>query len=148
MNPRWQVRVCFTSGMLEGGDGGLEKVRVLELCRRARPGCCCLAKTAPAKQKTDDGERGKPKSWLVCSFWSVFCVYPRGVSIGYGYHIVHDITHVAACCGCTAFLAIVSAVLCAVKTHTDSSPICVIAYLTMQLNQQTLFFVVWMIILF
>lgn len=38
------------------------------------------------------------------------CVYPRGVSIGYGYHIVHAITHVAAQCGssiCPALLVIV-----------------------------------------
>lgn len=58
---------------LQGGcaGGGLEKVRVLALCREACPDCCCLAKTAPEKQKTDDGERGEPKGWLVCSFCSV-----------------------------------------------------------------------------
>lgn len=98
---------------LQGGcaGGGLEKVRVLALCREACPDCCCLAKTAPEKQKTDDGERGEPKGWLVCSFCSVSVFTLEGVSIGYGYHIVHDITHVAAWCDpsiCPAFLLIVS----------------------------------------
>lgn len=57
-------------GVCARGGWGLEKVRVLELCRRACPGCCCLAKRAPAKQKTDDRETGKLKGWLVCSFCS------------------------------------------------------------------------------
>lgn len=57
-------------GVCAGGGWGLEKVRALELCRRACPGCCCLAERAPAKQKTDDRERGKLRGWLVCSFCS------------------------------------------------------------------------------
>lgn len=57
-------------GVCARGGWGLETVRVLELCRRACPGCCCLAKRAPAKQKTDDRETGKLKGWLVCSFCS------------------------------------------------------------------------------
>lgn len=60
------------------------------------------------------------------------------MSIGCGYHIVRRITHAAACCVSfigTALLAILSPLLHAVKTHTDSSLICVKTHLTMQLNR-------------
>lgn len=56
--------------------------------------------------------KGKLKGWLVFPMFCV-CVYPGGVSIGYVYHIVHDINHVAAWCGsliCPAWLVTVASV--------------------------------------
>lgn len=53
-SPETGARLQHLRGGCTGG-GGLEKVRVQELSREARPACCRLAKTAPGKQKTDDG---------------------------------------------------------------------------------------------
>lgn len=61
---------------------------------------------------TEGAGVGGLKGPLVCSFCST-SVYPPGVSIGYGYHIVHDVTHVAAWSSssiCPTLLAIVSSV--------------------------------------
>lgn len=79
MNPHRQVHVCSTSRVAVLGEG-LEKVRVLELCRKACPGCCCLAKTAPAKQKTDDRERGSWNTGLSVPSVLCLCLPSRGVN--------------------------------------------------------------------
>lgn len=68
MNPHRQVHVCSTSrvaalgggeeeedGRWRGEEGcGLEKVRVLEPCREACPGCCCFSQDSARASKTEN----------------------------------------------------------------------------------------------
>lgn len=72
------VRLLHLRLVCQGG-GGLEEVRALELCYKNDPGHCCLAKAAPAKQKTDDrrgGWWGGLNGWLVFVLLFCVCVYP------------------------------------------------------------------------
>lgn len=65
------------------------------------------ARETENRWRREGGAEGLARVFLLFCF----CVYPRGVSVGYGYHIVHDITHVAAWCDpsiCPAFLLIAS----------------------------------------
>lgn len=99
------VRGGFAGGIREG-----ESVEAL----LQGPSRLLLFSQDSASETENRWQREGGAERLACVFLLFcVCVYPRGVSIGYGYHIVHDITHVAAWCGssiCPALLVIVSSV--------------------------------------
>lgn len=104
VDPCRQVYVCCTSGLsarvlVERISGGESVGAVLQ--GRFWPLLFSQGSASETQNRwqKEGGQWGGLNGWLVFVLLFCVCVYPWGASIGYGFHIVHDISHVAAWCG-------------------------------------------------